>query len=369
MKEISDPLYGFVKLTPLELKLVDSVTFQRLRYIKQLGLAFLVFPSAHHTRFEHSLGVLHITDAVAERLGLKEKELLRLSALLHDLGHPPFSHTTESLLPEGMNHEDFTEKLVRETEVWEVLKEELSEEEIEKVLRIALGRPKDEEEKALSLLITGQLGTDRMDYLRRDAYFCGVPYGHYDYLRLLSTLRLEEGELAVEESGLRALEDFFLSRYFMYVQVYFHKVVRILSIHLMELTEKLLGKERLADASSYAELNDALLIAQLFEREDLKEYRDRLLRRRHFRTLLSTSDREEYLKAKEKLLTRYPEELFRFDELYKEPYEGGLYILEKGKRRKAEELSPLLSSLKPVEIYRIYAEPSLWEEASSLIKA
>ncbi|NPB08661.1 MAG: HD domain-containing protein [Aquificae bacterium] len=370
MKEFSDPLYGFIKLYPHELEVVDSFPFQRLRYVKQLGVAYLVFPSAQHTRFEHALGVLHITDRLARTLGLKEEErvLLRLAGLLHDLGHPPFSHTTEVLLPGEKTHEDFTERVIRETELYGILKNVLGSEGIEKLVRIALGRPGDEREKVLSEILTGEFGSDRMDYLRRDAYFCGVSYGFFDYERLLNTTLLTEEGLVIDSSGLRSLENFLISRYFMYVQVYFHRVVRILSIHLVELVGKIFPGRNFLDIREFLRYNDASFIARVFEREDLQEDFKRIFGRKHFKTLLSTSDRSRYEKARDLLAGSIPLDLIRFDELYKRPYEGNIKVLDGKRVRKVEEVSPLVASLKPIEVYRIYVDREVWKEAESLLR-
>ncbi|WP_461829712.1 HD domain-containing protein [Aquifex sp.] len=368
MKELADPLYGFVRLNELELKIVDSFPFQRLRYIKQLGVAYLVFPSAQHTRFEHAVGVLNISDKLGSFLPERKRQLLRLAGLLHDLGHPPFSHTTEVLLPKEKTHEDFTERVIRETEVYELLKKEFSEEEIEGLIRITLGKPKSEEEEVLTAIITGEFGADRMDYLRRDAYFCGVSYGFFDYNRLISTLRVEEGRWLVDESGLVALENFLISRYFMYTQVYFHKVVRILSIHLVEFMKKFLKDGDFTDINNYIKLNDASVIARIFENEEFREDFERIFGRKHFRTLLSTESKEEYIHTRERLLTRFPADLMRFDEIFKLPYDKPIYVKKGNRVFRAEEVSSLIASLKPIERYRIYIDRKLWEEAKKLIE-
>ncbi|WP_461832131.1 HD domain-containing protein [Aquifex sp.] len=369
MKEFLDPLYGFVELNPLELRLVDSFPFQRLRYIKQLGVAYLVFPSAQHTRFEHSIGVLYTTNRIAEKLGIKDIKLLRLAGLLHDVGHPPFSHTTEVLLPEEKTHEDFTERVIRETEIYNILRKELSHEDIDKLIRITLGKPRDGEEKLLSDVITGEFGSDRLDYLRRDAYFCGVSYGFFDYERLINTLSYENNALLIDESGLRALENFLISRYFMYIQVYFHKVVRILSIHLVEFIKKLFKKEEFKDINNYLRINDTNIIAKIFESKEYIEYFYRIFGRKHFKTLLSTSDKEVYNQVKKEVLKIIPEDKVRFDEVRKEVYGGNIYVRTKKGIFKAHEVSSFIASLRPIEVYRIYVDRSVWKDLESLGKS
>ncbi len=377
-KEISDPLYGFVKVNPKELYIIDSLVFQRLRHIKQLGLAYLVFPSAQHSRFEHAVGVLHLADRmyrkVVKKYDSRIHQIIRLAGLLHDLGHPPFSHTTEVLLPEEKTHEDLTERIILETEVYDILKRvfHLSHEDVEMLVRLTLGRPKDGEEKFLTELITGQFGADRLDYLRRDAFFCGVSYGLFDYERLLSTVDapFEGGGrlLAVHSSGLRALENFLIGRYFMYVQVYFHKVVRILNIHLVELMRKLFPRDFFLDMDSFLRTSDSTVLAKVFSEKDLREDAERIFGRKHFKEVFSTKDREEFTQVRSHLLERYPEELLRFDEVYKKPYDESIFVFEGGSLREVGEVSDIVASLKPIEYYRVYAHPELREELCSLLR-
>ncbi|WP_457600835.1 HD domain-containing protein [Hydrogenivirga sp.] len=377
-KEFSDPLYGFIRADVRELALIDTLLFQRLRHIKQLGPAYLVFPSAQHTRFEHALGVLHIAGTLAEKL-LRHKdrrqiELVRLSGLLHDLGHPPFSHTTEVMLPSEKTHEDLTKRLILETEVYDLLRKVFgfSHEDIESLVRITLGVPAGGEERFLSELITGQFGADRMDYLRRDAFFCGVSYGLFDHNRLLSTVEVIHSEgvrvFAVHLSGLRALESFFVGRRFMYLQVYFHKVVRILNIHLIELIKRLLPATAFTDIETFRRLNDGVVIAEAFFNDELRELVGRVFGRGHFKEVFSTQSAREYEEVKSFLLGHFPAEKLRFDHVYKKPYDDTVMVFDGSGLRPLSELSELVASLKPIDLYRVYAEPELKDEVCSLLR-
>lgn len=154
----------------------------------------------------------------------------------------------------------------------------------------------------------------------------------------------------------------------MYIQVYFHKSVRILSIHLVEFIKKLLKSEDLNDISRFLKINDTYIISKIFEKKEFKEDFLRIFGRQHFKNLLSTENYEVYKETKEKLLGNFPKELLRFDEVRKVLYSGNIYIkTEKGLKR-AHELSPLIASLKPIKLYRIYVDRGIWKEAVSLLE-
>ena len=377
-KEFSDPIYGFIRADYRELRLIDSLIFQRLRHIKQLGLTYLVFPSAQHSRFEHALGVLHLADRLYDKIEGKGdprvRTIIRLAGLLHDLGHPPFSHTTEVLLPEERTHEDLTRRIILETEIYGILRKvfQFDHEEVELLLRLTLGEPEGGEEILLSEIITGQFGADRMDYLRRDAFFCGVSYGLFDHERLLSTVEVFQGKegkiLAVHSSGLRALENFLIGRYFMYLQVYFHKVVRILNIHLVELMRKIFSRESFESIESFLKMDDAVVISRAFSDESLREDVERIFGRKHFKEVFSTRDRREFGEVRDLLLEKFPQEALRFDSVYKEPYDDRIFVLEGDSVKSIEEVSDVVAGLRPIEFYRIYAEPSLRDEVCSLLR-
>ena len=368
-KDFSDPIYGFVRVEDHELKVIDSVYFQRLRYIKQLGVAYLVFPSAHHTRFEHSIGVMELATRIYNSLGLKDKRLLqivRLAGLLHDIGHPPFSHTTEVLLGDK-SHEDVGYKAITEGPVGEILKREgFSYDEIELIARLAFKRYKDDQEKLLSGIITGEFGADRMDYLRRDAYFCGTHYGFFDYERLLNHIDLIEGKKTVNISAIRTLESFFLGRYFMYAQIYFHKVVRILNIHLLELIEKFFRRDQFLNMNSLMSITDGELLGVALKDPD-NIYIKRLIGREHFREVFSTNSYEEFQEVKKELISRYEPDVLRFDVARKKVMDDDVLISKNGTLVSLREVSDIISHLKDIEIYRVYAEKSLKDEIRKLL--
>ncbi|MFQ5951302.1 MAG: HD domain-containing protein, partial [Candidatus Geothermarchaeales archaeon] len=218
LSEIRDPLHGYVRVNELEAGIVDTPTFQRLKRIKQLSIVHLVYPGAEHSRFTHSLGVMHLAGKTAKVLQMQdlltedEAQEVRLAALLHDVGHGPFSHTFEDLLwsVRGMTHEDVTIWLIEKGELAEVIED--GGYKPSKIAAMALGRYRDEK-AFLGEIIAGPYCSDILDYLIRDAYFCGVEYGRIDTSRIIDSLSVCEGRLAVSMGSLYALEAFVIARY------------------------------------------------------------------------------------------------------------------------------------------------------------
>ncbi|MFN3264995.1 MAG: HD domain-containing protein, partial [Aquificaceae bacterium] len=312
-KEFSDPIHQLIKAYDCELKVIDSFPLQRLRFINQLGIAYLVFPSAQHSRFEHSLGTMELAGRIFESLGLRDKrlyQLVRLAGLLHDVGHTPFSHTTEVLLGDK-SHESIGERVVYEEGILDTLRNcGYSYEDIELIVELAFKKGGN-----LPKIITGEFGADRMDYLRRDAYFCGTSYGFFDYSRLLENMVLVDGRKCVHISALRSLESFILGRYFMYSQVYFHKVVRILNIHLEEVVQDFLERGLLSREDFYRK-TDQHILHLMIDRQGEEKVR-RVLGREHFRQVFSTSSKGMFEFVRDRILEKYEESLFRFDRVSK----------------------------------------------------
>lgn len=297
--QFRDPIHGFIDVTEDEKKIINSEAFQRLRSIRQLGTSYLVYHGAEHTRFGHSLGVMHLASRVFDVITDKQpdlfdkptrekyRQILRLIGLTHDLGHAPFSHASEHLFDKGFEHEDMTREILFKTEIAGYIREigkKLSEEHREKygimpsekctitpeliwliyegedVLNDAYIMP---DFKFLKSFMDGELDCDKMDYLLRDSYYCGVKYGHYDLDRLVSSLniyqKIDENILllALEYGGIHALEEFVLARYFMFIQVYFHKTRRYLDKKLSDCLERLLPNGKYpSDVDEYLSWND-----------------------------------------------------------------------------------------------------------------
>ena len=219
------PIHGFIRVTdPLIWYLIQTPEFQRLRRIKQLGGTHIVYPTAEHSRFSHSLGVYFIarrmTDILQKQGTLfteSERLLILCAALLHDVGHGPFSHSFETVL--GIDHEDFTRRILTEKTAINELLEQYEPGFSQKVSQVI---EKTYPNALIVSLISSQLDADRLDYLLRDSYFTGTPYGEIDLDRILRTIRVSNGKMVFKHSGMHALEDYLFSRYQMYWQVYLH---------------------------------------------------------------------------------------------------------------------------------------------------
>ncbi len=275
------PIHGFIRYSENERRIIDHWIFRRLRDIRQLALTEMVYPGASHTRFEHSLGVMELASRAFDQIAavrgdllesnLKRvaelanqplaiaRQLVRLAALLHDVGHVCFSHAAESVIHDGGSHESLTFKLVEEKEF---LGQELDRVYFSafstllgKILRGGAAMPP--QFKVLKDLVSGEMDADRSDYLLRDSHHCGVEYGRFDHPRMIQCLDLHEGEggaleIALQRDGIHTFEALILARYQMNTQVYFHRIRRIYDYYLcryfaekgrgdFDSTEKLLG--------------------------------------------------------------------------------------------------------------------------------
>jgi HD superfamily phosphohydrolase len=236
-KYILDPIHGPIPITPLEYKVISTPIFQRLRNITQLSLTSLIFPGATHNRFQHSLGTLYVMDKLLYNLKLEEQlpsssniskriiQIMRLCALLHDCGHLPFSHTFENKF-EDKKHEYFGKCIVEKSKINEILSGNgYNPKTIGALINheILLKDPNSRELTELSPLLHSDADADRMDYLLRDAYFTGVPYGNFDIDRICNFVNLRDRKICFFEKAQEALEDFLFSRFQMYKIVYIHK--------------------------------------------------------------------------------------------------------------------------------------------------
>lgn len=221
LKIFNDPIYGFIRIpNPLVFDLIAHPYFQRLRRISQMGLSYLVYPGAHHTRFHHALGCVYLMQNAVQVLRFKgvaisdeEEQGLLCAILLHDIGHGPFSHAMEHSIVEGVSHEYISIRFMQELNV-------LFNGSLTVALSIFTGKhPK----KFLNQLVSSQLDIDRLDYLKRDSFYTGVAEGNTNSDRLITMLNVVDGQLVVEEKGIYSVEKFLMARRFMYWQAYLHK--------------------------------------------------------------------------------------------------------------------------------------------------
>lgn len=221
LKIINDPIYGFITIpNKLVFDLMEHKYFQRLRRISQMGLSYIVYPGAHHTRFHHALGAMFLMQKAVQvlhskgvNISEKEENALYIAILLHDIGHGPFSHAMENSIVENISHEQIS-----------LLFMEALNRKFNKGLTLAIQIFKDEyPRKFLHQLVSGQLDMDRLDYLKRDSFYTGVPEGTVNAQRLIAMLNVKNDALVVEEKGIYSVESFIISRRLMYWQVYLHK--------------------------------------------------------------------------------------------------------------------------------------------------
>lgn len=367
--EIRDPIHIFIRLDSHEREVLDSHPFQRLRYIHQLALTYLVYPGATHRRFEHSLGVMELASRVFDivthpdnvtdqiRNNLPEiskpdslsywKRVLRMAALCHDIGHLPFSHAAEKeLLPKGWDHEQLTREIILCEEmkaIWEKVTPPLRAVDI---VKLAIGPKKASDldfstwETILSEIIVGDaFGVDRMDYLLRDSHHAGVSYGKFDHYRLIDTLRIltqapsdkgpqensDEPALGVEEGGIQSAEALMLARYFMYSQVYFHSIRRIYDIHLKDFLIRWLPEGKFSiDINKHLAMTDNEIIAALYKSandpaESNCTLARRIIHRNHFKVLYQRNPKDKDVNPEagqaifEAALSKFGSESFRHD--------------------------------------------------------
>ena len=276
--DIIDPIHDFVRVYDNELKIIDTPIFQRLRRIRQLSGAHLIYPGAQHTRFEHSLGVMHIASMAGQALAEKgvvssdDIQNLRLASLLHDIGHGPFSHLFEEIFEEKrkISHEDLGRDIILKTEIGDIISKNGFDKKL--ITKLAFG---DSKLQFMNEIISGVLSADMMDYLLRDGYFTGAEHAKIDHHRLTHSLDVYKNKLALDKSSLVNFETMMISRYQMFKAVYFHKTVRageVMLLEAMDLAEGELGLSSM-NLDEYLQLSDDVILAKLL---NLPEHNSKL---------------------------------------------------------------------------------------------
>ncbi|MEP6832091.1 MAG: HD domain-containing protein [Gemmatimonas sp.] len=271
MEILRDPLWNNIRLDPLALALLETPVVQRLRYVRQLGHAYLVYPGATHSRFEHALGAYHLSGVALRLLDERgalthvdrdEPQIVRAAALLHDVGHYPFSHALEEI--GVLHHEAVAAPLIIKGPVADALVQQLGADAPARILAIINGQSFS----PLQGLISGSLDLDKIEYLKRDAFMCGVPYGEIDVDRLLNSLVLVShpetfrATVGVHEKGLSALESLLFAKYQMYRNVYWHHAVRSATSMYKRMVAEALDSGAL-DQASVARFTDEGLMTRL----------------------------------------------------------------------------------------------------------
>jgi uncharacterized protein len=389
---IRDPVHGFVRADALEAALVNSRPVQRLRFIHQLGFTFLVFPGAEHSRFGHVIGAMHLAGRVYDALCSKsggmlpgesrapERRLARVAALLHDLGHAPFSHSAEDLFAEGIDHEEMTRRLLDGPEIGEIFARHgdgITTADVRRLLQGG-GTPT---ERLLAKIVSGELDVDKMDYLLRDSLFCGVRYGTYDLERLLDTiLPIEDPEtgewgIGVDEGGVHALEALVMARYYMFTQVYFNVTGKALELHLNEWLQER-GIRWPASPEAFLAEDDVSVWSALRTSDSIHAHA--LVERRHFPVAFETREhlpREE----KERFEALLPEIRARFgpgsllvSNSAKDPHRMGrsrvLVRRFDGSLEPMERASQFIRHLSRIDRYRVYTPPPLRDEVAAALR-
>lgn len=281
--KICDPVHGFIRFEEPVLRLIDSFPFQRLRHIRQMGVAYLIYPGANHSRFEHSLGVMELVTRIYNTLISHFKcpssedadywrVILRFAALCHDLGHLPFSHTAEkALLPEG-GHEQMTIKIIQSEELRPIWKSvgPKAEQDVIKLAVSENGYTLTPWERVLSQIITeDNFGADRIDYLIRDARYTGAGYGHFDYHQLIDTLRiLPHGEglsLGITADGIQSVESLWIARYMMHARVYLLPKSRAYTNHMKRYMCRHYKNGISTEVERYLAETDFVVLSSLYE--------------------------------------------------------------------------------------------------------
>lgn len=355
--EIRDPIYGFIKFNELEKEIISDPFFQRLRRIKQLSLTEMVYPSGVHTRFEHSLGVMYLAsrffDAIVnddknlellETSGYEESELkrerkvIRLAALLHDIGHGPFSHLSEGIFPANPNtgnqyrHEDYSDAIIRGP-IRAILESSVNNKSnitADEVAALITGDIRTLKDRIIwKELISSQLDADRCDYLLRDSYHTGVSYGLYDINRLVYAIAMgrtppDEGDnitLSIKKESWQVAESLILARYQFYSQVSYHKIIRSYSLMLEKaLDNQYPDKLPLPNESGlekFLKIDDYSVFTKM---NDCDDYWSRsIIERRHLKCIFDELNSDNINRMKEETKTRLEEKDIR---VYEDPETG-----------------------------------------------
>ncbi|QIW24016.1 HD domain-containing protein [Sulfolobus sp. S-194] len=374
MKIIRDPIHGYIEVPDDILPVISSPFFQRLRFISQTGLAYMVYPGMRHTRFEHSLGAMHLAKEFLHYISSNSKidfltedyaKLVSLSALLHDIGHVAFSHTFESALQ--VTRDVYKEKIEyygKETHVkyglrliskYSYLFEKVGKnsnitDPVKFLINVIGGNPANEEEKFALQIISNFVDADRGDYLLRDSYYAGVGYGSYDIERLKRVLVYVDGKIAILKKAIPIVEQFLLARMYMFKNVYFHSVVGMYNAILSHAISKLIRQNKI-DLNDIEEITDYKIL-NMIEEIGFKQpilYRNgyKRIKKDITQECSSIIDREELIE-----LMRETEGKIIYYEFFDVPYKEeneAIYIYDEGKLSPLSQFSNLITAIRDLK--------------------
>ncbi|MCR1962860.1 protein kinase [Clostridium perfringens] len=406
---IRDAIHGYIKLSQDELKIVNNRFFQRLRNIKQLGTSYLVYPCAVHSRFEHSLGVMHVATRIFEEIASKkndilgwdeveinkQRQMLRLLSLLHDIGHPPFSHVGDNLFNDNIkNHENMAAKIIKESELSQVINEigrKNGNFNCNEIAGLIEGKYLSKYKLIKQIFSGNVIDADRMDYLLRDSYMAGVKYGTYDLEHLIRAIDIDfnygEPILAIDYKGIHVLEEFILARHYMFNQVYYHKTRRIFDKILEKCIKNYLDEREAtklpSDINEYCQLDDHKIMSYI-SRHNSNYWNKMFVTRNPFKEVYGIShinsdyDRKIINEIKEKLYnSSIPKDKVIIDEHTKSPIifkdeEGNPMLGIIGKNGGSiviDSKSYILKNInEEINIFRVYAEKNYYKNVLDIIE-
>lgn len=385
--QIRDSIHGSISLSHAELQLIDHPAFQRLRNIKQLGFADLAFPGATHSRYSHSLGAMEMATRIFDNLFgpgdiepyllAQMRQTLRLAVLLHDLGHAPLSHTMEMRMSDGSTHEDYTRRLILNSNFSEHLRKLYYDFGItpENIVTLDFNHNGLNYQPVLKQIVSSECDADRMDYLQRDSFYCGVNYGKFDADWLISNLvPISVGDslyLGIKSKAIYSFEDFLLSRYHMFASVYLHHTPVIFEKMLQKYFEECPDAFMLPDdLEEYIQIDDVDI--QMHLRQSESAWAKRIIQRRPYRLLVDELSNEQHENLCVRLSqagvdfigSRSKNAISKYFGTSKLP----LYVQTKrGETVPLESYSELFDRYqRPVQFNRIYVAPRDKERAQSI---
>ncbi len=347
-KTVQDPIWGSVDFDEDFLKIIDTPEFQRLHWIRQLGMCYLVFPGAVHTRFQHSIGTMHVAGEIARTLHIEDYREVKAAALLHDIGHFPFSHSFEEYFSEKfhLNHEKRGRDIIMGNSGSGEIAEAIERSGMDK-RRICSILSHDEDVRNQANIISGPLDADEMDYLARDSYFSGTNLSPFDFRRIINLMRSDGKNIFVEYKAVSGVESILISRFLMYKTVYFHKTVRIAQMMMERSLRSVQPREE------FMEMNDFQLMDALKREKESRDIIGRIERRDLdkviFRHHVETDDDGKIKEILEKGRIEYPElSIDLIPPVYfknEERVKSSVKVRKDGKFQDIMKLSPLLASL------------------------